>query len=1066
MALIRVDDVFVNESKQFVDFVVRLDAAVAQTVTVQTAMQNVTAQHTVDYIAANATLSFAPGEVSKTVRVELLPDTRLEGTEEFRLLLSNPVNATLADADGLAFIFDDDDPAGTPTASIVDATLDETGGAMQFLVLLSEPSASTVTLAYAPVSATATVGVDTQGGAGTVSFAPGEVMQTISIPIVNDALAERDEQFLVQLSSPVNASLGRSMGVGTIGASDEPAQVTPRVSVQSALAGESEPFVEHVFRLSAPSSRVVSVDYALANLTAQHTVDYMALSGKVTFEPGETTRTVRTPLLDDTRVENDEWFRISLSNPTNAVIGNGVGLVAIVDNDAPAGAPNISIADAVVDETSEFAVFDVTLDRPFASTLTLGYSTSGGTAAPGGDFLSATGTLSFAPGQTAQRVVVPIVDDAIAESDELFYVTLSAASAGSFADASATGLIGRSDGTVSASPVLSSRPVIVGESELYAEFVVRLDAPSNQVVTVNFANANGSAQHTADYMAQSGTLSFEPGETTRSVRVPLLEDAGQEAGQVFYFILSTPVNATLGTGTQVASIIDNDAASGAPVLHVSDAGVDETGGVASFTVWLDRPAGSILSVDYATVDAAAHAGSDFAATSGTLTFGPGETARTVLVPIIDDAAPEPDEVFYLQITNPSAGTLGDANGAGLIGRNDLASVSAPVISLRAQDSGENELYTEFLVELSAPSQQVVTVGMSNANITAQHTADYLARSDKLVFAPGETTQTVRIPLLQDTVAEPIQTYRLNLSNPTNASVPAANASLTVSIADDDSGPNAAQIDFGIFDPIRTEGDASNTVFLEIERRGDVSQSAAVSWAITGGAVDAADFGGVLPSGRIQFAPGETARLLPITVAGDTTLEPHENAPATLSAPFNASLWQSQATILLENDDPVPRSSPPDYGKDNAFLFDPVYYLWNNPDLVSSVSLSDAANHYLSGGFAQGREPNSYFDANYYKNRWPDLTPLNLDDATLFQHFNLFGVWEGRSPGPKFELLDGNRYLTDNPDVAAYVDAFIDDFLGSRTNGAIAHYIIYGDAEQRLAFDLNGGAVTLDYLWTG
>jgi hypothetical protein len=79
------------------------------------------------------------------------------------------------------------------------------------------------------------------------------------------------------------------------------------------------------------------------------------------------------------------------------------------------------------------------------------------------------------------------------------------------------------------------------------------------------------------------------------------------------------------------------------------------------------------------------------------------------------------------------------------------------------------------------------------------------------------------------------------------------------------------------------------------------------------------------------------------------------------------------------------------------------------------------------------------------------------------HYNLYGVWEGRSAGPKFDQFNGNRYLTDNPDVAAYVDAYIGDFLGSRTNGAIAHYVIYGANEGRAAFDLVGQAIELDYL---
>jgi len=153
---------------------------------------------------------------------------------------------------------------------------------------------------------------------------------------------------------------------------------------------------------------------------------------------------------------------------------------------------------------------------------------------------------------------------------------------------------------------------------------------------------------------------------------------------------------------------------------------------------------------------------------------------------------------------------------------------------------------------------------------------------------------------------------------------------------------------------------------------------------------------------------------------------------------------------------------PQFGKTAMFLFDPVYYLLEYPQLAPALTLASAAQDYLGGGAAQGRAPNSWFDPGYYKNRWSDLTALNLDDATLFQHYNLFGVWEGRSGGPKFDRFDGPRYLADNTDVAAYVDASIADFLGSRTNGAIAHFVIYGANEQRAAFDTGGAPIRLDY----
>jgi len=168
------------------------------------------------------------------------------------------------------------------------------------------------------------------------------------------------------------------------------------------------------------------------------------------------------------------------------------------------------------------------------------------------------------------------------------------------------------------------------------------------------------------------------------------------------------------------------------------------------------------------------------------------------------------------------------------------------------------------------------------------------------------------------------------------------------------------------------------------------------------------------------------------------------------------------TVSLVEPAQAPGTPPPAYAQSNSFLFDPVYYLLDNPDLVPVLAPSEALPHYLNHGAGEGRTPNGWFDAAWYANRWDDLRPLNLDAATLFQHYNLFGVWEGRAAGPAVGAFDGNRYLADNPDVAAYVDAFIGDFLGSRTNGAIAHYVIYGAAEGRVGYDSAGGAIDLGF----
>ena len=157
-----------------------------------------------------------------------------------------------------------------------------------------------------------------------------------------------------------------------------------------------------------------------------------------------------------------------------------------------------------------------------------------------------------------------------------------------------------------------------------------------------------------------------------------------------------------------------------------------------------------------------------------------------------------------------------------------------------------------------------------------------------------------------------------------------------------------------------------------------------------------------------------------------------------------------------------RTTVPKFGQANSFLFDPSYYLLSNPDLANSVTMETAFNHYSSTGAEQGRNPNTWFDPVYYANRWDDLKVLDLTADILFQHYNLYGVWEGRSAGPAYDRYDGNRYLEDNPDVAAYVDAYVADFLGSRTNGAVAHFLIYGANEGRVAYDLDGSVIPTDF----
>jgi hypothetical protein len=169
--------------------------------------------------------------------------------------------------------------------------------------------------------------------------------------------------------------------------------------------------------------------------------------------------------------------------------------------------------------------------------------------------------------------------------------------------------------------------IVVGEKDGFAEFVVRLNAPSTAAVSVNYFTSNGSAVANPDYIGVSGKLTFAPGEMVKTVEVPIIDDTAVEAKENFFFNLSSPTGgAVIGKDTALATIIDNDAASGTPVMAVSGPVVDETAGEAHFTITLDRPSTGIVSVNYATQAGTADA-ADFSATAGILSFARARRPR-------------------------------------------------------------------------------------------------------------------------------------------------------------------------------------------------------------------------------------------------------------------------------------------------------------------------------------------------------------------------------------------------------------------------------------------------------
>ena len=232
---------------------------------------------------------------------------------------------------------------------------------------------------------------------------------------------------------------------------------------------------------------------------------------------------------------------------------------------------------------------------------------------------------------------------------------------------------------------IGDRTVTEGDSgTVAASFTVSLSAASGKTVTVAYATADGTAKQPGDYAAASGTVTFAPGETSKSVAVAVTGDTADEQDETFTVGLSSPVNATLADGSGTGTITDDDEApapppvpaisiAGATVAPEGDSGTKD----ATFAVTLSGATTVPVSVKYATADGTAKQPADYAAASGTLTFAPGETAKAVVVKVAGDTLVEPGEAFTVTLSAPVAATLGTATATGSIADDDEPVTDVP-----------------------------------------------------------------------------------------------------------------------------------------------------------------------------------------------------------------------------------------------------------------------------------------------------------------------------------------------------------------------------------------------------
>ena len=373
-------------------------------------------------------------------------------------------------------------------------------------------------------------------------------------------------------------------------------------------------------------------------------------------------------------------------NAARAICTDDERMLSHATSEIVAGPPAISVSDANVQEAEGATLaFSVTLSHAYSRTVTVDYATQDGTATAGSDYTASNGSLTFNTGNTSQTVSVTVLTDSDDEGQETLTLTLSNASSATLADATATGAIengesssGTQEGPPAEDPPVETQAVLLTASfanmpadhngsnfTFQLSFSENVEAGYARIRDDAFTVSGGaiaSASRKTQGSNQGWSVEVDPnGNGAVSITLPETTDCDASGA----ICTEDSRKLTRSTSATVA---------GPPAVSVSDATVQEAeGAVLVFTATLSHASSRTVTVDYATSDGTAVAGSDYTAASGALTFNAGDTSQTVQVTVLTDSEDESQETLTLTLSNPSQATLDDATGTGAIENGESSS---------------------------------------------------------------------------------------------------------------------------------------------------------------------------------------------------------------------------------------------------------------------------------------------------------------------------------------------------------------------------------------------------------
>jgi uncharacterized delta-60 repeat protein len=625
-----------------------------------------------------------------------------------------------------------------------------------------------------------------------VGFPPGEVLETVEVPVINALVLTSNLTVNLVISNATPPAIISSIQpVATLWILNDYSDVIFTNAYPTVRKDDPTGVASIGILRQGSVSTASSVDYyTTTNGSAIIGTDYYPTNGTITFNPGQSNAVIQIPIINNSLAEGNKTVTMLLTNAVNTLLyAPSNATLTIIDTVSLPGQISFAATNFVVNQTDGTAVLTLVRTNGYSASPTVNWVTVPGTARPGIDYTTVTnGQANFENGTASTTITVQLKDSGQAQPTVNFSVVLSNPTEGATLTAPSTATVSilcDNSGFAFAAP---TNTVMETATNVLVN-VLRL-GPTNGTGQVNYATQDGTAVAGVNYYTTdsttNGPLIFPPGITSRGIVVGLIDDPKVTGNLTFNIVLSDPSSGySLGTPfTNTVVVEDADAGLS---FSTNAATVLSTAGAALITVIttntivepvIVNTSTVPLSVQYATSDGTAISNQDYRAVSGTLVFTNGNGTNTFVVPILFSGQVRGDRTFNVTLSNPTP-------------PGQLISPSNEVVTIHDGVSGfsfSSPAYT-VLKSVQAAAINIYRTGNTNivasvdynaTNGTAVPGLHYYPTNGTLIFTNGVTNLSFSVGVIDTTTVQPDETVLLQLFSPVSGVLmPPTAATLTI-----------------------------------------------------------------------------------------------------------------------------------------------------------------------------------------------------------------------------------------------------------------------------------------------